>query len=185
MLMYVFDAPFSLFVLVAVAGLVLVIRFLPFGAIERVFGYGGLMLFVFLAAALHERPDWGAVANGFVPQAPDSLLYAYFVVGLIAAAVMPYEVYFYSSGAVEERWTAKDLRVNRLNVVFGYGIGPLEEQPEFPGDGDLERRIRRFIRWNAAVMVVKANHREKGIGGWILHWAIGHCVNHWPTPNAQ
>ncbi|MCI0544695.1 MAG: pyruvate dehydrogenase (acetyl-transferring), homodimeric type, partial [Actinobacteria bacterium] len=36
---------------------------------------------------------------------------------------------------------------------------PLEEQPEFPGDPDIERRIRRFVRWNAAVMVVKANHR--------------------------
>jgi pyruvate dehydrogenase E1 component len=31
---------------------------------------------------------------------------------------------------------------------------PLEEQPEFPGDEEIERRIRRFIRWNAAVMVV-------------------------------
>ena len=48
---------------------------------------------------------------------------------------------------------------------------PLEEQPEFPGDADLERRIRRFIRWNAAVMVVKANHREKGIGGHLSTFA--------------
>jgi Mn2+/Fe2+ NRAMP family transporter len=38
---------------------------------------------------------------------------------------MPYEVYFYSSGAVEERWTPKDLTVNRLNAVVGYGIGAL------------------------------------------------------------
>lgn len=59
-----------------------------------------------------------------MPSAPDSLLYAYFVVGLIAAALMP-EVYFYSSGGVEERWTPKDLNVNRLNVVIGYGIGGL------------------------------------------------------------
>jgi pyruvate dehydrogenase E1 component len=48
---------------------------------------------------------------------------------------------------------------------------PLEEQPEFPGDEHLERRIRRFIRWNAAVMVVKANHREKGIGGHLSTFA--------------
>ena len=48
---------------------------------------------------------------------------------------------------------------------------PLEEQPEFPGDEDIERRIRRFIRWNAAVMVVKANHREKGIGGHLSTFA--------------
>ena len=48
---------------------------------------------------------------------------------------------------------------------------PLEDQPEFPGDEYLERRIRRFIRWNAAVMVVKANHREKGIGGHLSTFA--------------
>ena len=48
---------------------------------------------------------------------------------------------------------------------------PVEEQPEFPGDEHLERRIRRFIRWNAAVMVVKANHREKGIGGHLSTFA--------------
>ena len=48
---------------------------------------------------------------------------------------------------------------------------PVEDQPEFPGDSYLERRIRRFIRWNAAVMVVKANHREKGIGGHLSTFA--------------
>jgi pyruvate dehydrogenase E1 component len=48
---------------------------------------------------------------------------------------------------------------------------PADEEPEFPGDPDIERRIRRFIRWNAAVMVVKANHREKGIGGHLSTYA--------------
>ncbi len=48
---------------------------------------------------------------------------------------------------------------------------PVDEQPEFPGDADLEQRIRRFVRWNAAVMVVKANHREKGIGGHLSTFA--------------
>ena len=48
---------------------------------------------------------------------------------------------------------------------------PLEDQAEFPGDEHIERRIRRFIRWNAAVMVVKANQREKGIGGHLSTFA--------------
>ncbi len=48
---------------------------------------------------------------------------------------------------------------------------PVEDQPKFPGDGDLERRIRRFVRWNAAVMVVKANHKVKGIGGHLSTFA--------------
>ncbi len=46
-----------------------------------------------------------------------------------------------------------------------------EDQPDFPGDEHIERRIRRFIRWNAAVMVVKANHRERGIGGHLSTFA--------------
>ncbi len=48
---------------------------------------------------------------------------------------------------------------------------PLDEQPDYPGNEEIERRIRRFIRWNAAVMVVKANPREKGIGGHLSTFA--------------
>jgi pyruvate dehydrogenase E1 component len=46
-----------------------------------------------------------------------------------------------------------------------------EEEPFFPGDEDLERRIRAFIRWNAAVMVVKANKHADGIGGHLATFA--------------
>jgi len=118
-----FDAPFTLFALLGALGLITIIWFTPFEGIERLFGYGGLTLFVFVAAALHERPDWHAVGHGVIPEAPSSTLYWYFAVGLIAAALMPYEVYFYSSGGVEEGWTPKDLLVNRLNAIVGYGIG--------------------------------------------------------------
>ncbi|MEO7429165.1 MAG: pyruvate dehydrogenase (acetyl-transferring), homodimeric type, partial [Acidimicrobiales bacterium] len=48
---------------------------------------------------------------------------------------------------------------------------PTEEEPFFPGDEDLERRIRAFIRWNAAVMVVKANKAADGIGGHLATFA--------------
>ncbi|NNF69400.1 MAG: pyruvate dehydrogenase (acetyl-transferring), homodimeric type, partial [Acidimicrobiia bacterium] len=49
-------------------------------------------------------------------------------------------------------------------------ISPEHEAP-FPGDPDVERRIRRFIRWNAAVMVIKANHEAEGIGGHLSTFA--------------
>ena len=39
-----------------------------------------------------------------MPESHSAAVYWYFVVGLIAAALMPYEIYFYSSGAVEEGW---------------------------------------------------------------------------------
>jgi pyruvate dehydrogenase E1 component len=48
---------------------------------------------------------------------------------------------------------------------------PVEEEPDYPGDEWLEKRIRRFIRWNAAVMVIKANHASKGIGGHLSTFA--------------
>ena len=35
----------------------------------------------------------------------------------------PYEVYFYSSGGVEEGWTPKDLGLNRANAIIGYSLG--------------------------------------------------------------
>jgi len=46
-----------------------------------------------------------------------------------------------------------------------------EERYWFPGDEDIERRIRAFIRWNAAVMVVKANKHADGIGGHLASFA--------------
>jgi pyruvate dehydrogenase E1 component len=48
---------------------------------------------------------------------------------------------------------------------------PASREPWFPGDEDTERRIRRFIRWNAAVMVVRANHKAEGIGGHLATFA--------------
>jgi pyruvate dehydrogenase E1 component len=48
---------------------------------------------------------------------------------------------------------------------------PPEEEAWFPGDEDLERRIRRIIRWNAAVMVVRANKEAEGIGGHLSTFA--------------
>ena len=48
---------------------------------------------------------------------------------------------------------------------------PTADQPFFPGDEYIERRIRAFIRWNAAVMVVKANKQADGIGGHLSTFA--------------
>ncbi len=48
---------------------------------------------------------------------------------------------------------------------------PLEEQPAFPGDRDIERRIKSIIRWNAMAMVVRANRKHDGLGGHISTYA--------------
>jgi pyruvate dehydrogenase E1 component len=46
-----------------------------------------------------------------------------------------------------------------------------EQEPDFPGDEQLERRIRRLIRWNAVAMVLRANTRYPGIGGHLSTYA--------------
>jgi manganese transport protein len=119
--------PYRALLVLGVAGLALVLWLMPFEWIERVFGYGGLALLVFAVAAVKLHPDWGSVAHGFVPHAHTANLgvYLYFVVGLVGAAMVPYEVYFYSSGAVEEGWRPKDLGVNRMNAIVGYSLGGL------------------------------------------------------------
>jgi pyruvate dehydrogenase E1 component len=48
---------------------------------------------------------------------------------------------------------------------------PVSEEPEYPGDPELERRISHILRWNAAVMVHNANHDFSGIGGHISTYA--------------
>jgi pyruvate dehydrogenase E1 component len=46
-----------------------------------------------------------------------------------------------------------------------------EQEPFFPGDEEIERRIRRLIRWNAVAMVIRANSRATGIGGHLATYA--------------
>ncbi|WP_242091101.1 hypothetical protein, partial [Microbacterium lacticum] len=46
-----------------------------------------------------------------------------------------------------------------------------ENEPEFPGDEELERRYRRWIRWNAAITVHRAQRPGIGVGGHISTYA--------------
>ena len=122
---YFFDVSNSFFLLVAMLVVAASIYFLPFGGLERIFGYIGLALLVYVVAAVKLDPDWGDLGRGFVPSSQGVTVYWYFVVGMIAAAMMPYEIYFYSSGAVEEGWDEHDLSVNRANSFIGFGLGGL------------------------------------------------------------
>lgn len=48
---------------------------------------------------------------------------------------------------------------------------PVEEEPEYPGDRELERLNKSTIRWNAMAMVVRANRESDGVGGHISTYA--------------
>ena len=117
--------------LAPVAALVvwIVIWRLPFEWMERIFGLAGLALLVFVVVVWRFGPDWGdllsATAHPHVPAHETPFTYAYFAIALFGAAMTPYEVFFFSSGAVEEGWTRRDLAVNRANVYIGFPIGGL------------------------------------------------------------
>jgi pyruvate dehydrogenase E1 component len=63
---------------------------------------------------------------------------------------------------IEIPFTAKTPYVNTI---------PHSLQPAFPGDQQLERRIKSLVRWNAIAMVVRANREEHNIGGHISTYA--------------
>jgi pyruvate dehydrogenase E1 component len=46
-----------------------------------------------------------------------------------------------------------------------------EQEPDFPGDEEMELRIRRMVRWNAVAMVLRANTLSSGIGGHLATYA--------------
>ncbi len=46
-----------------------------------------------------------------------------------------------------------------------------DKEPAYPGDREIERRIKSIIRWNAMAMVVRANHGNTGVGGHISSFA--------------
>ncbi len=70
-----------------------------------------------------------------------------------------------------ERAQEKQVGVPALTQTPYVNTIPPEDQPFFPGDEYVERRIRAFIRWNAAVMVIRANKSADGIGGHLSTFA--------------
>jgi pyruvate dehydrogenase E1 component len=48
---------------------------------------------------------------------------------------------------------------------------PPEQEPPYPGNREIERRIKSLARWNAMAMVVNANHGDSGVGGHISSYA--------------
>src|SRR5215467_11207606 len=48
---------------------------------------------------------------------------------------------------------------------------PAAQEPAYPGNLEIERRIRSYVRWNAMAMVVKGNKEHAGIGGHISTFA--------------
>ena len=59
---------------------------------------------------------------------------------------------------------------NRISTPYLNTI-PAEKEPKYPGNREIERRIKSYVRWNAMAMVVKANRLHADIGGHISTYA--------------
>jgi manganese transport protein len=107
----------------------LVIWRVKFSVMENVTGLVGLCLIGFAVALFLLHPDWGALGQQAVQGTPTATekvsTYWFYAVALFGAAMTPYEVFFFSSGAVEEGWTVKDLTLSRANVLVGFPLGGL------------------------------------------------------------
>ncbi|MEI2810846.1 MAG: pyruvate dehydrogenase (acetyl-transferring), homodimeric type [Nocardioides sp.] len=66
-----------------------------------------------------------------------------------------------------ERARERNIGVPALRSTDYINTIPPEREPWFPGDEDMEREIRRLVRWNAAVMVSAANRKGLEVGGHI------------------
>jgi manganese transport protein len=114
----------------AAAALGFIAALLRFEWIERIFGLAGVIMVVTAVSAWRLGPDWKAFARGIIPgfsvgESHQTLRYWFFAVGIFSAMLMEYEVHFYSSGALEEDWTEKDLPENFMVASFGSILGAL------------------------------------------------------------
>jgi Mn2+/Fe2+ NRAMP family transporter len=114
----------------AAVALGFIVALLRFEWIERIFGLAGLTMVVAAVSAWMLGPDWKALARGIIPefskgQSHETLRYWFFAVGIFSAMLMEYEVHFYSSGALEEDWSEKDLPENFMVASFGSVLGAL------------------------------------------------------------
>ena len=96
-----------------------------FGLIEKGASLLGLVTISFVVAAIKLHPDWSGVGAGLLPTMPghDKARYGFIAVSILGASISPYLMYFYSSGAIEDRWDESYIGVNRFIAGLGMGFG--------------------------------------------------------------
>lgn len=96
-----------------------------FGMIEKGASLLGLITLVFVVAAFRLHPDWTLAAKSVLPSRPrhEPMRYWFIAVSIMGASIAPYLLYFYSAGAVEDKWNEKDVPVNRISATLGMSFG--------------------------------------------------------------
>jgi Mn2+/Fe2+ NRAMP family transporter len=96
-----------------------------FSFIENGVSLMGLVTLAFAVAAYKLHPNYGALARGMLPTLPsrERAHYWFVAVSVLGASISPYLYYFYSSGAIEEKWDESYIAVNRIIAAIGMGFG--------------------------------------------------------------
>jgi manganese transport protein len=123
------DVNYLLWIPLAGLAVWLVIWRVKFSTLETAFGLMGLAMIVVVIAVVQLHPSWSTLwhhaSHPSVPVGEGRPTYFYYAIALFGAAMTPYEVFFFSSGAVEEKWGPSDLALNRANVYLGFPLGGL------------------------------------------------------------
>jgi manganese transport protein len=123
------DVNYLLWIPLAAFAAWLIIWRVKFSTLETVFGLMGLAIIVVIVALFRLDPSWSHLwhqaSRPSVPIGEGRPTYFYYAIALFGAAMTPYEVFFFSSGAVEEKWTRADLGLNQANVYLGFPLGGL------------------------------------------------------------
>ena len=98
-----------------------------FSLIENGASLLGLVTVSFVVAAWKLNPDWSSVGASLLPSLPDQdkVKYGYLAVSILGASISPYLMYFYSSGAIEDKWDRSYIGMNRIIAGFGMTFGGL------------------------------------------------------------
>jgi Mn2+/Fe2+ NRAMP family transporter len=96
-----------------------------FGLIENGASLLGVVTISFVVAAVKMHPDWGAAAHGLLPTMPgeQKTKYGFIAVSILGASISPYLMYFYSSGAIEDKWDESYIPMNRIIAGLGMTFG--------------------------------------------------------------
>ena len=70
-----------------------------------------------------------------------------------------------------QRAGAQSVGVPMVTTTDYVNTIPVDQEPEFPGNEEIERRYRAWLRWNAAIMVHRAQRPDIGVGGHISTYA--------------
>lgn len=96
-----------------------------FGVIEKGVSLLGLVTLCFVVGAYLIHPPETQVLRGALPSLPqhDKAHYWFVAVSILGASISPYLFFFYSSGAIEDKWNEGHVGVNRIIATIGMTFG--------------------------------------------------------------